>query len=63
VNCAGNANKIGLSFGGSNNFAFGCGVDAPSVAMFKPLDFVAAKKQRSCIWSSIQKDGLQRIAE
>jgi hypothetical protein len=26
--------KIGLSFGGGNNFAFGCGVDEPSTATF-----------------------------
>ena len=26
--------KVGLSFGGGNNFAFGCGVDEPSTATF-----------------------------
>lgn len=41
---ADNVEKIGVSFGGGNNFAFGCGVDLPSVATFKLLDFVASKK-------------------
>jgi hypothetical protein len=36
-----NVNKIGLSFGGGNNFAYGCGVDAPATAKFKLLAYVA----------------------
>lgn len=36
-----NANKIALSFGGGNNFAFGAGVDAPGEATFKLLNYTA----------------------
>jgi hypothetical protein len=31
--------KVGLSFGGGNNFAFGCGVDEPSTAVFNLYNF------------------------
>jgi hypothetical protein len=36
-----NISKIGVSFGGGNNFAFGCGVDAPYQAKFKLYELVA----------------------
>jgi hypothetical protein len=34
-----NATKVGLSFGGGNNFAFGAGVTAPAEATFQLLEF------------------------
>jgi hypothetical protein len=37
-------NKIGLSFGGGDNLAVGCGVNGPSAATFQVLDFVDTKK-------------------
>jgi len=36
-----NISKIGVSFGGGNNFAFGCGVNPGFVAKFKLLEFAA----------------------
>jgi hypothetical protein len=36
-----NVDEIGLSFGGGNNFAFGCGVDEGYTARFKLHSFVA----------------------
>ena len=36
-----NVSKIGLSFGGGNNFAFGCGVDEGYTASFKLHYYVA----------------------
>ena len=38
-----NANKIALSFGGGNNFAFGCGVDSPGQATFTLLKYQVVK--------------------
>ena len=35
--------KVGLSFGGDGWFAFGCGVNAPSTAVFKLNDFKVIK--------------------
>jgi len=38
-----NASKIALSFGGGNNFAFGCGVDSPGQATFTLLKYQVVK--------------------